>query len=111
VRTSTMLGQGAELVLDHWKGDLRRLREEAGEPAEIERLLQKVPGIGPTGAAIFCREAQLVWPELMPYVDRKAAAGAERLGLPTSPERLASFVDHDPQRFVRLIAGCTRAAL
>ncbi|CAM5645819.1 endonuclease [Streptomyces californicus] len=28
-RTSTQLGEGAELVLDVWKGDLRRLRAEA----------------------------------------------------------------------------------
>lgn len=110
-RTATMLGQGAELVLDRWKGDLRRLREEAADPADIERLLRKVPGIGPTGASIFCREVQPVWPELVPYVDRKAAKGAERLGLPTSPDRLAAYVDGDPERFARLIVGCTRAAL
>src|SRR5919198_5993222 len=28
-RTSTMLGEGADLVLDRWGGDLRRLRDEA----------------------------------------------------------------------------------
>lgn len=88
-RTSTQLGDGAQLVLDRWGGDLRRLREEAdGNVGELERLLQEVPGIGPAGAAIFLREAQRVWPEAAPYLDGKALAGARRLGLPDDPGRL-----------------------
>ncbi|GAB2996969.1 hypothetical protein GCM10017788_27950 [Amycolatopsis acidiphila] len=42
---------------------------------------------------IFCREAQQVWPDLRPYFDGKARQGAERLGLPAKPDRLAELVD------------------
>ena len=108
-RTSTMLGEGAELVLDRWVGDLRRMHEEAGSTRKLEALLQDVPGIGPAGAAIFCREVQGIWPDIAPYVDAKVAQGAERVGLPRTPARLASYA---PQgAFVKLAAGCVRAAL
>ncbi|MFH8238225.1 endonuclease [Streptomyces sp. NPDC018321] len=88
-RTATQLGEAAELLTERWGGDLRRLREEAdGEVGEVRRLLQEFPGVGPTGADIFLREAQRVWPEAAPYLDRKALQGAERLGLPKDPDRL-----------------------
>ncbi|WP_460528875.1 HhH-GDP family DNA glycosylase [Flindersiella endophytica] len=106
--TSTRLGDGAELILQRWKGDLRRLHEEGGDVEGVGELLREVPGIGPTGAAIFCREVQAVWPDLAPYVDERAAAGAERLGLPKTPERLAGLVK--PADLPRLMAGCVRAS-
>jgi hypothetical protein len=107
-RTSTMLGECAELAIDRYNGDLRRLRAEASGHDGLAELLQEFKGIGPTGAAIFCREVQGHWNELAPYVDKIAAKGAERLGLPPSPGRLASLVpDKD---LPRLVAGCVRAA-
>ncbi|MEU6449301.1 endonuclease [Streptomyces sp. NPDC046979] len=88
-RTATQLGEAAELLTERWGGDLRRLREEAdGDLADMRRLLREFPGVGPTGADIFLREAQLVWPEAGPTLDRKALQGAERLGLPSDPDRL-----------------------
>ncbi|MFJ8149506.1 endonuclease [Streptomyces sp. NPDC096048] len=88
-RTATQLGDGATLLTERWGGDLRRLRKEAdGEVPEMGRLIQEFPGVGPTGADIFLREAQRVWPEAAPYLDRKALRGAERLGLPDDPDRL-----------------------
>lgn len=106
-RTSTMLGDGAVLVRERWGGDLRRLRDEAGgDVAAVQRLLQEVPGIGPTGAAIFCREVQGVWPVLAPFVDRRAREGAERAGLPGDPEALARLVPRAD--LPRLVAACVR---
>ncbi|NEB10548.1 endonuclease [Streptomyces coelicoflavus] len=91
-RTATQLGEGAELLTERWGGDLRRLRDEAdGDVPGVRRLLQEFPGVGPTGADIFLREAQLVWPEAAPYLDRKALQGAERLGLPGDPDRLLAL--------------------
>ncbi|MFC9059982.1 endonuclease [Streptomyces sp. NPDC057074] len=91
-RTATQLGEAAGLLTERWGGDLRRLRQEAdGDPAEVRRLLREFPGVGPTGADIFLREAQLVWPEAGPTLDRKALQGAERLGLPSDPDRLLSL--------------------
>lgn len=108
--TATALGEGAELVLRRWRGDLRRLRAEAdGDPTTVRDLLTDVPRLGPTGADIFCREAQTVWPELRPALDGKARQGAEDLGLPTDPGRLSRLVSDDDLH--RLAAALTRAAL
>ncbi|WP_030935956.1 endonuclease [Streptomyces sp. NRRL S-646] len=109
-RTATQLGDGAELLTERWGGDLRRLRKEAdGDVDELRRLLQEVPGLGPAGADIFLREAQQVWPEAAPYLDRKALDGAERLGLPKDPDRLVKLAG-DTQPAV-LAAALVRAAL
>ncbi|MFJ7074275.1 endonuclease [Streptomyces sp. NPDC098781] len=97
-RTATQLGDAAELLTDRWDGDLRRLREEAdGDVGELRRLLQEFPGLGPSGADIFLREAQRVWPEVAPRLDGKALSGARRLGLPEDPDRLVDLAgDTEP---------------
>lgn len=44
-RTATMLGDGAQLCQDRWRGDLRRLHAEAGsDPGALQRLLVEFPG-------------------------------------------------------------------
>ncbi|MGB2570029.1 hypothetical protein ACPFP2_16475 [Micromonospora citrea] len=109
-RTATMLGTGARLCLDRWHGDLRRLHQEAGGRSSVlRRLLTEFPGIGPTGADIFLREAQTVWPDVRPYADRRALAGARRLGLPANPRGLAGLVGEAD--FGRLASALVRVAL
>ncbi len=105
-RTSTQLGELAEAVLGEHDGDLRGLKD--CDVPTLEKQLQRFKGIGPTGAAVFCREVQGVWPHVAPYVDKRAADGAERLGLPGSADRLAALVSADD--LPRLVAGCVRAA-
>ncbi|ALV32096.1 hypothetical protein [Streptomyces sp. CdTB01] len=109
-RTATQLGDGAELLTERWGGDLRRMRKAAdGDVGELRRLLREFPGLGPAGADIFLREVQRVWPEVAPFLDRKALDGAARLGLPTDPDRLVELAgDTDP---AALAAGLVRAAL
>ncbi|WP_326701443.1 endonuclease [Streptomyces sp. NBC_01754] len=109
-RTATQLGDGAALVLDAYGGDLRRMRREADQDTDALRSgLRRFPGMGPAGADIFLREAQTVWPEAAPYLDSKALQGAERLGLPTSPDKLRRLAeDRDP---AVLAAALVRAAL
>lgn len=109
-RTATQLGEGAQLVLDTWRGDLRRLRAEAdGDRDRLLEGLQRVPGIGPAGADIFVREVQSLWPETGPWLGAKALQGAERLGLPTSPAQLGQAAqDHGDATFA---AALVRAAL
>ena len=106
-RTATQLGELATLVLDRYGGDLRRLAEQAdGDAGRAAELLQEVKGIGPTGAAVFLREVQEVWPWLRPYLDDRARAGARRIGLPDDDRGLAGLVaPHDLARFA---AGLVR---
>ncbi|MDU0301572.1 MULTISPECIES: endonuclease [unclassified Streptomyces] len=109
-RTATQLGEAAELLLDRWGGDLRRLRAEGdGDVRELRRLLQEFPGVGPAGADIFLREVQAVWPEASPQVDAKALQGARRLGLPQDPDRLLGLAGRTEPAV--LSSALVRAAL
>ena len=108
--TATALGEGAELLIDRWRGDLRRLRREAGgDPARIRELLQEFPRIGPVGADIFCREAQGIWKELRPAFDRRALTGAHENNLPEDPARLEGLVPS--KDLPRLAAALVRSTL
>ena len=109
-RTATMLGDTARLVLERYRGDLRRLRVAAQyEAAKEKPLLKEFKGIGDTGADIFLREAQLVWDEVYPYADKKVLSIAGKLGLPSDPQRLSQLVAHED--FARLVAGLIRVSL
>ncbi len=102
--TATALGDGACRLLDVYRGDLRRIRPQSDGEA-----LRGFPRIGETGAHIFCREAQVVWPRLRPYFDRRALFAARQFGLPTDPDELAGSVA--TAEVGRLAAGLVRAAL
>lgn len=90
--TATKLEELSRMVLDEYGGDLRRIRP-SGENAvdDLVRAIASFPRIGPTGARIFCREVQDVWPEVRPYFDDRALKSADKLGLPTDPGRLADL--------------------
>lgn len=107
-RTATMLGDGAQLLLDEYRGDLRRLRASAPATDELRVLLQRFPGIGPSGADIFCREVQGVWTEIAPFVDARALEGARRVGLPPDAGALAGLVPR--AELPRLVGALERAA-
>ncbi|HEY7224182.1 MAG TPA: hypothetical protein VH561_11400 [Micromonosporaceae bacterium] len=104
--TSRLLGAAAAHCLDRWGGDLRRLRREAGgDRRRLVALLTEFAGIGPTGADIFIREVQAVWPEYQPSVDAKVTDGARVLQLePSAIGRLA----HGPD-LARLTSALVRA--
>jgi hypothetical protein len=109
-RTAAMLGDGCELLLERYGGDLRRLRAAAGrDPRHERRLLTEVKGLGDVGVDIFFREAQVAWAELFPFMDRRAATAAGRLGLSKDPRKLAA--DRDSRTFARLVAALVRTGL
>jgi endonuclease III len=109
-RTATMLGDACDLLLDRYKGDLRKLREAAGrDPRQERKLLKEIKGMGEVGVDIFFREVQVVWDELFPFADRRALDAAEGLGLPGDARALAR--GHDPRTFARLVAGLIRMRL
>ena len=109
-RTSTMLGDGAQLLVENWRGDLRRLRAEAaGDTGALRAALKRLPGLGDVGVDIFFREVQGVWQEVGPFLDKKARSGAERVGLRGSETALAKLVaGKDLPRFA---AALVRASL
>lgn len=109
-RTSTMLGETAELALDRYGGDLRKLRAEADrDPGRERRLLKEFKGLGDVGVDIFFREAQGVWDELHPFVDKRARQGAAALGLDEDAGALARLVDRTD--FPRFVAALVRVGL
>ncbi len=109
-RTATMLGRGAELLTSRWRGDLRRLRDEAGGNADrIAALLTEFPGIGPSGADIFVREVHAVWPSVFPRTDARVLEGAGKVGLPGDPAALARLAGSGP-RLAHLAAALVRAS-
>jgi hypothetical protein len=108
--TSRMLGDTAEMLLDKYGGDLRRLRDAAErDPGRERALLKECKGIGDVGADIFCREAQVAWDELFPFADRRALETAGRLGLEDDAERLAGRVSR--KDYPRLLAALVRTRL
>jgi endonuclease III len=110
-RTATLLGDGAELLAGKWHGDLRKLRDDAGGDAGgIASRLTEFPGVGPTGASIFLREVQEVWPGVAPYVDAKVTSGAHRVRLPADRESLAGLLAASDQP-ARLAAALVRVSL
>jgi len=110
-RTATMLGDGADLLISKWHGDLRKLRDDgAGDVAGITSRLTEFPGVGPVGAGIFLREAQEVWPAVAPYADARVASGARRVRLPSDREALAGLLAASGQP-ARLAAALVRVSM
>jgi hypothetical protein len=91
--TATRLAENARWLLDDHGGDLRRLVVE--DAAEMEKRLQDAPGLGPTGATIFLREAQVAWRWLRPYADRRVLESARAAGLPHTAAGLARAAGTD----------------
>jgi endonuclease III len=110
-RTATQLGEGAAIVTERWRGDLRKLRDEAGgDAARIVPLLEEFPGIGPAGASIFLREVQETWPSVAPYVDPRMLEGARRVGLPDRMDALAAVLGREAHP-AKLAAALVRVSL
>lgn len=110
-RTSAMLGETAQMIIDLYQGDLRRLRAAAGaDPARERKLLDEFKGVGDVAVNIFFREAQLAWPELFPFADERTLESAKKLGLPADVGKLAALV-RGRENFVRLVSALVRVQL
>jgi len=107
-KTSTLLGELAEKILEDYGGDLRGLRETAHrDPLTERKLLKEFKGIGDVGADIFCREVQVAWKELYPFADDRTYAAARSLGLPEDITYLSALVE--PETFPDLLTALIRA--
>jgi hypothetical protein len=109
-RTATMLAATAELILDRYQGDLRRLRDAANrDPSQERKLLEECKGIGNVGVDIFFREVQNLWSEVAPFFGDQVLDTARTLGLPGNPRDLAGCCR--PKELPRLAAGLLRTHL
>jgi hypothetical protein len=108
--TATRLDEASQLVMENYRGDLRRLADASGhDRRRAGELLEEIAGIGPTGASIFLREVQAVWPWVAPYFDDRALAGAKKLDLPSTGPALARLTARTD--VARLAAALVRADL
>lgn len=108
--TARMLGESAELLLDRWNGDLRRLRSHAdGDVTTLRSGLTEAKGVGEISADIFCREVQGAWPEVAPFLDGRTMQVAEEVGLGTKAMDVAGLVV--PGRLPELTAALIRTGL
>jgi endonuclease III len=107
--SATRLADIARHVKDKYSGDLRRLADDSGHDVKAaKRLLKEFNGIGDTGADIFLREVQDAWAWVRPYFDDRARKAARAVGLPSTPEELASLA---PRSCAELAAALVRASL
>ncbi|WP_445165256.1 endonuclease [Mycolicibacterium sp. Dal123E01] len=92
-----------------YRGDLRLLARLAKpEVRGAKLLLKEFNGIGDTGADIFLREVQDVWPWVRPYFDKRALDTAGELGLPRDAGTLAVLTG---RTVAPLAAALVRASL
>ena len=107
--SATRLTDMAQRVVDDYSGDLREIpRRTSGNVDAARQMLKKFKGIGDTGADIFLREVQDVWPWVRPHFDKRATRTAKALGLPTDPEKLGALA---PRANARLAAALVRVSL
>jgi endonuclease III len=98
----------AAAVSDAWGGDLRRLRDEAGQDPERERrLLTDLPGVDDAVADVFLREVQVLWDEVSPFADARALRAASALGLGETAEDLGRY-GGGPEKIGRLAGALAR---
>lgn len=89
-RTATSLGKTADMALEEYDGDLRRLHKAVHhDVGGLQSQLQRFNGIGKVGANIFLREAQTVWDDVYPFADDVILKTAGKLSLPTDAEQLS----------------------
>jgi len=107
--SATRLTDMAQRVVDEYSGDLREIPRRGAEDVDAaKRMLKKFKGIGDTGADIFLREVQDVWPWVRPHFDKRATRAAKTLVLPTDPEELGGLA---PKANARLAAALVRVSL
>lgn len=89
---ATALIDIAETVQQQYHGDLRLLAERSGRDTQAAaRLLAGINGIGETGAKIFLREIQDIWPWARSTFDDRTLAAARDLGLPDDATELGAL--------------------
>ena len=80
-KTATRLHLLCGVLSERYGGRVCAIPDQARSPAELEALLDDLPGWGPVTVGVFLRELRGVWPLAAPGLDRRAQACARHLGL------------------------------
>lgn len=97
-------------ALQRWRGDLRRLRAEAGNDPRRERaMLEDLPGVDDRAVEVVFREVQVLWPEISPFAGEAALRAARELGIGEDDEDLARY-GGGPEKVGRLAGALARVA-
>lgn len=103
---AAVLGDLAEAVVERYQRDLRRLRRAAhNDPTEERRLLTELPGIDDRVVDLLFRDLQVIWPEVGPFVDRRALEAARKLGLARTAAQLATVAGGNESERLAWLAG------
>lgn len=107
------LGDLARSIVERYRGDLRRLRTQAGQDPAVERkLLRELPGVDDTVVDLFFREAQGPWREIAPFADKRVLSAAGKLGLGRSPADLSAIVGGvESEKIAWLVGALARVDL
>lgn len=86
-RTATRLQSLAQVVAEHYGGDIGEIGRRFTDPAALVTALEDLPGWGPVTVGLFLRELRGVWSGAGLPLDPRAAEAARHLGLLTGRDR------------------------
>src|SRR5699024_12428829 len=86
--TATTLEKSADLLIDQYDGDLRKLRDESNSVNQLRDALQQFTGIRPAGASTFIPEVQGIWGDFARHLAPITKHGDSRLETQASEEPL-----------------------
>jgi hypothetical protein len=101
-RKSTQILRDCEMLLECYRGSLKRLHRAAKDSADLEARVSGFYGVGPVTTNIFLRELRPVWSKANPDPLPAVRARARRGGID-----LASYGRHT-LTFTRIEAGLIR---
>ncbi|KAL8898027.1 MAG: hypothetical protein Q9192_002285 [Flavoplaca navasiana] len=108
-KTSTALGDLAQLVVEKYNGDLNHLLSKASsDPTRIRQLIKEIKGIGNVGVDIFFNTAQSIWPCLAPFIDPRSMKTAKQCGIGDDVRAIWRTIEEDSENMCRLANALTK---
>ena len=121
-KTATELGELAELIRNHYDGDLNNLLQSAKDgskgpedTATIRHIVRDgisdIKGVGGVALDIFCDTCQGVWHELAPFLDARSQKTAEQIGVVSNVDELFKQVGKDAVMMSKVAVALTTVRL
>jgi len=115
-KTSTALGQLAELIADKYRSDASRILDVQDTSSQesqdvVGARLKEIKQLGNVGIGIFFENAQAFFQPLAPFVGERNIQVARELGLPSSVVELYKEVEESSLELGKLCAALTTVRL